>query len=469
MSAEAPESKPRIKSHWEKIRDMIEDPTSTGKDLRQILGSVSVNSNFPSRFPFHTKPTKSGHHTYLTIQGPTILQIIILNERPDLLQYLFDSRRGPDPLQKSRDGNYNAVHVASMTYDTSCLEILLKCESVQKHIEEPIRVDDVIKPAKPIEGAGTNSLHLAVSYDLPRTVVLLTQKHFPKPIYGYPTEGQERAEPNGQYPLGEYTSINVHIEFSTNNVGSDDSDVEDEPVMDNEPSDQNLNSGIPIDSLNMLSSTSLFDAILGSKARLTFLLLTLGASLEYHKQGSSDDTNCIVPEHLTAPEILDCNLDDGRKLWPENDQRKRIHFEKIFKFFGDLELDESKRFPSDILLSILTENDYCPKFEEILRKKIRTYFKKEVSDLHQVQNTDVDGLKERIRKLQEEIGKLQNKIDDLRAHQNGPSKNGGQIPPPQPNKCCVPGCKFNASKCNRCDNFYCNKHINTIEHTNNCH
>jgi len=453
---EEQQTKPRIKSHWEKVRDIIEDPTSTARDLREILGSNSINNQFPERFPFHTKPIKSNYNTHIYIQGPTILQLIIMNERADLLQKMFDSRRGPNPLQRSRDGNYNAVHVACMTKDTACLEILLKCESVQKHINDEemhIKIDDIIKPTNPTPGTGTNPLHLAVSYDFPKTVVLLTQKYFPKPVYGH--DDSKPDNPDGQYPLDHASTISSHIEIIASGVCSDDSDVEDDDIeFDEGQENQGLNPGLDIDSLNILSSSALFDAVMGSKARLTFLLLALGADINQTKVGNEDDTNCVIPEGWSMYDLI--NNRDQKNIWQEDDKRRIKHIKKIYEYFTT-HLLKGAQITNNMLLKLVDGNDYCNRFEEEARKKLVPYFVEQ----HLQQSNDDQNPDDRFTDLQNKIRVLQNKIEEL---QRNPPKDNNHTPNVLPTKKCRI-CGKNASiKCQHCQNDFCAKCINKQDH-----
>ena len=145
-------------------------------------------------------PKYSVSDRYPPIRGPTMVMFAILCEQDEILQYILDYKN-PD-LSIDVEGQ-TALHMAALTKDWRCLNILIKYQYIQENIDVPVTLEGV----KPVEGSKTTALHIAVNNRRLANAILLVSQ-FP-PAVKIPEQkkpGEQKTEENAEQNDQELTT-----------------------------------------------------------------------------------------------------------------------------------------------------------------------------------------------------------------------------------------------------------------------
>ena len=283
---------------WEEAKTAIESGDIIAFKKLPITNRV-INSTFPPYVQLDPKPTKSSRCLCINIRCPTLLQYCIMNERDEFVKYLLDFKK-PNPLIKCEDGSYNALHVASMVADTKCLELLLKCKTVQENLDTPI----LLKFAQPENREPTtNALHIAVNCGLLKTVLLLASD-MPTPEYGPVSENDLSQVPLPPPPKP------VRVDF---------------PFHDEEEKNEEIpNHGLDVNSYTTNGTTALHNSTYLKNLNMSYLLICLNADPNKKKEGSEDDTWSIIPENTTPLQMVEGWEDYNKEAKTGEIKKKRF-------------------------------------------------------------------------------------------------------------------------------------------------
>ena len=143
-------------------------------------------------------PKYSVSERYPPIRGPTMVMFAILCEQDEILQYILDCK---NPDLSIRVEGQTALHMAALTKDWRCLNILIKYQYIQENIDQPVELVGV----KPVEGSKTTALHIAVNNRRLANAMLLVSQFppavkIPEPKKPGENKAEENPEQNDQEP-----------------------------------------------------------------------------------------------------------------------------------------------------------------------------------------------------------------------------------------------------------------------------
>ena len=163
-----------VAEHEQKVIKAIQEGSL--KDLKRCcIGRADVNRSFciTKDIPVVSKSKKC---PFPSIRAPTPLIYTILCEQDELLKYLLEVKR---PDLSIKVNGWAPIHYAACTGSHKCLELLLKCEYIQRNIDMPV---DEPSGAQRVPNSGTTALHIAATNRRHAAALLLTQD-LPFPEY----------------------------------------------------------------------------------------------------------------------------------------------------------------------------------------------------------------------------------------------------------------------------------------------
>ena len=135
------------------------------------IGKADINRQLLPHKRLEIRPKYNPQESYLVIYGPTAMMYAIQCEQDEILQFILDTL---EPDASIYVQGYNALHLAAMTKDWHCLNILLHYKYFQENVDMPVKVDEATD-----EKAVTTALHCAISNRRLYNVMLLVSQ-FPK-------------------------------------------------------------------------------------------------------------------------------------------------------------------------------------------------------------------------------------------------------------------------------------------------
>jgi hypothetical protein len=172
------------------------------KDLKRCcIGRNDVNLPISMHKEIPIQP-KSGQGPFPSIRAPTPLIYSILCEQDEILFYLLTTKR-PDLSIRVR--GWTPLHFAACTVSHNCLQLLLKFEYVQHHIDEAVDEPMTHVP----QGQGTTALHIAVTNRRHPAALLLTQD-LPLPEYDLLGQKVEPSADRELFPSADALQMSAH-------------------------------------------------------------------------------------------------------------------------------------------------------------------------------------------------------------------------------------------------------------------
>jgi len=454
MSGENPRN--TQENFWQKLVKTIEDDDLDGFTHLAIT-KRNINTPIPSYVKLNPKAAKSHETVYFQISSPTILQYCIMNEQAEMVKYLLDTKN-PDTLATCEDGSYNALHIASMVYDTQCLELLLKVKAVQENLCTPIRLQYGNPENRDIT---TNALHIAVNRGLLKTVLILTDA-MPKVAY----------DENGPVP--------VHLKpVRVGSYYQDDEEEEEEEGVEEEAEV----SGIDINSISTNGTTPLHNSTYLANLNMSYLLCCLGANPEFPKEGTEEETNSSIPKGQTPLQMVEA-WDDYKKTTTTDSngvqivlaegESKKKRFLKLYKSVLDPEFNEvplKSRKQCKILLDQGKFNLYREKaprvsaMDNLGRLGASANVDNERED--GFSNSNFQQVVDEISLLNEEIRKMNNRMNRFEKSAGKASNDGQKVGDISINQCSI--ChSSNATLCQNCNKYFCSKCMKKEQHSSEC-
>jgi hypothetical protein len=120
------------------------------------VGKKDINRRLLPHRELDPVPKYNPKEHYIKIKGPTMTMLAILCEQDEILKFILENKQ-PD-LSICVEG-YQAHHLAAMTKDYRCLQLLIQYEWVQQNIDSRVELTGLT--AQP--GWETTALHCAVS------------------------------------------------------------------------------------------------------------------------------------------------------------------------------------------------------------------------------------------------------------------------------------------------------------------
>ena len=464
MSSEEPKPRYTGDYFWEEAKKAIESGDLDAFKKLQI-SKREINSRFPPFVHLDPKPTQSNRFTCLEIRCPTLLQYCIMNERNEFVEYLLKTKK-PNPLIKCEDGSYNALHVASMVADTKCLELLLKCKTVQETLDTPI----LLKFGQPENREpSTNALHIAVNRGLLKTVLLLASE-MPTPEYGPVSETDQ-----SQVPLPPPPPKPVRVGFPF----LDDEEEEEEEKKNEEM----INHGLDVNSYTTNGTTALHNSTYLKNLNMSYLLICLDANPNKEKEGSEDDTNSDIPEHTTPLQMV-----EGWENYDKEAKTGEIKKKRFLDLYHSYELIQNGNYETPVAIKT---PEQCKK---LLDQGITNLFRAQIPNTEK--DADNEGGKAieddlpsnqkkskksnksysefqqillSIEKISQQISVLNNRVSKLETKKPSQNNNNQEnISTIILNPCHICGSTI-STECPICHEFYCSKHMNKPQHKNSCH
>ena len=109
---------------------------------------------------------RGGGNPCIKLDGPTVVMFTILCEQVEILKYILEEK---SPDLSIYVGGLTALHIAAMTKDWRCLDLLRQYKYIQENIDMP----EEVKGIRAEQGNRTTALHSAVSNKRLHNVVLL--------------------------------------------------------------------------------------------------------------------------------------------------------------------------------------------------------------------------------------------------------------------------------------------------------